>query len=57
MEHVVARDFKSLNRRFKAGEPIAEKDIHPESKIDSGAALSSGLVKPVSQIEAAAGSA
>lgn len=31
MSHVVAKDFKSINRRFKAGDPISASDIDPGS--------------------------
>jgi hypothetical protein len=57
MNHVVARNFKSLNRRFTVGEPIKREDIHPGSKIAPDVALQSGLVRLAEQIEQAAGKA
>lgn len=33
MSHVVAKDFKSINRVFKAGDPIAPDDIDPETAL------------------------
>lgn len=31
MSHLVAKDFKSINRVFKVGDPIMPDDIDPET--------------------------
>jgi hypothetical protein len=57
MNHVVERNFNSLNRRFKKGQPIEEKDIDPRSAISPTAALAAGLVKVLAKVEQATGQA
>lgn len=32
--HVVAKNFKTVNRRFKAGDPVVPEDIQGEASFD-----------------------
>jgi hypothetical protein len=33
MDYVAAKPFKTLNRKFAAGDPVAPQDIHPEHPV------------------------
>jgi hypothetical protein len=30
MDHVVSKEFKTVDRKFAIGDPVSESDIHPE---------------------------
>lgn len=44
MSHVVAKEFKTVDRKFAAGDPIAESDIHPEGLLSFGDWVKRGFV-------------
>lgn len=44
MSHVVAKDFKSINRVFKAGDPIAPDDIDPETVLSFEQWVAGGFI-------------
>lgn len=47
MDHVVAKEFKTVDRKFAAGDPVSESDIHPEGLLSFEDWKNSGFVTEV----------